>query len=240
MNRTKLLIAAAVALAAGLVVGCNTATGPAGAPQVNYQTGNTYVYTEQTLDAKTGQPTGTIDTVSSVVLLTNFSYQGMANVTEIQNNHSNGASPDTTYIAQANGEYWHYNYGLESLNTNQAVLNYNNGKRINAGWVLQAKLGAAQGTSWVASDTSLSVGSLNARLVDTAREASDTTILVNGQNVTAQHIIHTVDLQSLISASGPVDTYVSTQDGTVLDVVHPVYLGTTPAPGRVTVLIGTK
>ncbi|MFI5202484.1 MAG: hypothetical protein ACHQNE_08875 [Candidatus Kapaibacterium sp.] len=227
-----------------LAAGCSSNVAPSGtSSQVNYVRGGTYVYYAQNLDANTGNPiAGSGDTITSIVLTTGGSYQGMSNVTEIQNTHSNagaGVAPiDTTYIAQSNGDYWHYNYGLESLNTNQTVLNFNGGKRLVAGWILQAKLSATSGTTWIAADTQIAVGSASAKLLDTATEASDTIIVVGSSQLTAKHVVHHLNLNAVIATgTGSVDTYVSQDDGPALDIVHPALVASTLTPGRITILL---
>jgi hypothetical protein len=124
------------------------------------------------------------DTITSTVVATNTSYEGMSNVTILINIHTNGSNPDTTYIAQNNGNFWHYDYGLEAINNNSsftAVL----GGQIQIGWVLQANFNAVAGNKWVAADTSMRidaplVGSTPVTVVDSATEQADTSITVNG------------------------------------------------------------
>ncbi len=241
MKRSILYISGLLAL--GFAAGCGSSNGPTSTPpQVNYTQGQTYVYTSQALDATTGQPSGAVDTISSEVVVTGASYQGMTNVTEIQNTHSSGSGMDTTYIAQNNGEYWHYNYGVETLNSNSSVLGFvNSGKPINAGWVLQAKLSANSGDTWVGTNTQLNLTAGSVNLTDSAVEANDTLITLGSGQVTAKHSVHTVTLNAgLVKASEQVDTYVSTQDGTVVDVDHPTVLASTPTPGLIKVLVVAK
>ncbi len=242
MKRTTFYFSGIFLLA--LAAGCSSNVAPpVTSPQVNYVRGGTYVYYAQNLDANTGNPiAGSGDTITAKVIATDTSYQGMSGVTEIQNTHSNpgsGVAPtDTTYIAQSNGDYWHYNYGLESLNTNQVVLNYNGGKKLIAGWVLQAKLSAAAGASWIAADTQIAVGSASAKLLDTAKEASDTTFLLGSAQITAKHAVHDLNLNAVIATgSGSVDTYVSQDDGPVLNIVHPAVVASSHTPGQITILL---
>lgn len=244
MTRSILYVSGFLAL--GLAAGCASSTGPTSAPQVNYQQGHSYVYTAQTLDATTGQPTGTPDTITSTVVSSgSASYQGMSGVTEFQNVHTHpatGTDTDMTYIAQSNGSYWHYNYGVESLNSNATVVNTANaGKPINAGWVLQAKLGANAGDTWVAADTTLVLALGTATLTDNVTEANDTSIMVNGSAVTAKHAVHQVKLNAgIMTATEQIDTYVSVEDGIVIDIDHPTVLAGNPTPGLEKRLLGTK
>jgi hypothetical protein len=224
--------------------GCSSNVAPPTTyPQVTYTQGASYIYYSQNLNATTGDTiAGSGDTITSTVIATGTSYQGMSNVTEIQNTHSNPgtgvALMDTTYIAQSNGDYWHYNYGLESLNTNQLVLNYNGGKKLIAGWVLQAKLSATAGTSWIAADTQIAVGSASAKLLDTAKEATDTTIIVGSAQITTKHAVHDLNLNAVIATGGgSVDTYVSQDDGPVLNIVHPAVVASSHTPGQITILL---
>jgi hypothetical protein len=222
-------------------------------PQVTYVTGGTYVYYAQNLNATTGQAiAGSGDTITSVVVETGIPYQGMANVTAIQNTHSNPgsgiASVDTTYIAQSNGDYYHYNYGLELLNSNKQVLaEGNSGNPIVAGWVLQAELSETSANTWVAMDTILNLTIGTAQITDTAKESSDTTFQLFPPNeqtstpISARHSVHSIYLTSVaVNANMSVDTYVSATDGPVLDIFHQSTIAGNPFPGRITVLLGTK
>jgi hypothetical protein len=225
---------------------------PVTTPEVNYQQGQTYVYYAQVLDKTTGDTTaGSGDTIKSNVLATGMSYQGMTGVTEIQNTHTNpplGSSiKDTTYIAQSNGNYYHYDYGLESLNNNPTVLAVTGGP-IEAGWILQAELSATPNQTWIAADTTFAVagGAAHVTLTDTATEQADTTIVVgttpaNSISIFAKHSMHNISV-SLAGGTGSIgsgyaDTYVSSQYGPVLDIVHPSELEQQKAPGRRMVLI---
>ncbi|GEM_PF-2795898 len=244
MKRTFLSIAG---LAIAVLSGCSGPTTPTvnNPPQVNYAVQTKYVYTQQTLDANSGQRTGTVDTITATVVATNFAYQGKTNVTEFVNTHSNGSEPDTSYIAQDSGRFWHYNYGLESLNENSAVLAAI-GKPVQDGWVLQAEFNVAAGASWVGADTSLSATfrgiPLHATLLDSVSETTDTNIVSvrsstgTALNFAAGHAVHHVTLQGL-SGSGQNDTYVSEQYGPVVDIVNPSTIQGMATPGRITVLI---
>jgi hypothetical protein len=236
--------------------GCSSSTISVPTPQVNYVQGQAYIYYAQVLDKNTGDTTaGSGDTITSVVLATGMSYQGMTGVTEIQNSHTNPVSGssimDTTYIAQSNGNYYHYNYGLESLNDNPAVLGVI-GKPVAAGWILQAEFSASPNATWVAADTTITVAMANVTLRDSATEGTDSTIVVgdtikpNEQTATAgpisiftKHSMHdiTVSLGGATLGNATADTYVSSQYGPVLDIVHPSQLESQKAPGRRTILI---
>ena len=215
------ILAAFAMLAA---VGCSSTDQPLPAPtypHVTYAKGTTYTYYQDQLDANGNVVAGSGDTIHSTVVDTAFTYQGRK-ATVLVNTHSNGSANDTTFIAQDSGNFWHYNYGLESLNTNQAVLTYNGGKPVVAGWVEQSQLGAASGVSWIAANTTVIIASSSASLVDTATEASDETITVNGAAVTTKHSVHHVKVTALLgSASGTIDTYVSPDYGIVKNIVHP-------------------
>ncbi len=249
MKRSKFSIFSIFLLV--IAAGCSSTTVPAPPTQVNYVQGTSYIYYAQVLDKNTGDTVaGSGDTITSVVLATGISYQpdsarnvGYSDVTEIQNTHSNppAGSPtkDTTYIAQSNGNYWHYNYGLELFNENQTVLLFNGGQPIIAGWVLQAKFSANVGTKWAGIDTSITVAGATGQLTDTATEAIDTTYVVD--QVSAKHSVHALNINSLlVSASLSADTYVSVLDGPVIDIFHPTTLAGSPTPGKITVYLGTK
>jgi hypothetical protein len=237
-----------LALGAFAIAGCRndgtiTNAPPTTPTQVTYVKGTTYTYYEQKLDVNGNVVAGSGDTITSQVVATDATYQGKSNVTILANSHSNGSATDTTYISQANGEYWHYNYGLESANTNQAVLAYNNGKPIVTGWVLQGKFGASNGTVWQAANTSIAVGAISAALTDTANEVASEPIQVGSASVTVQHIQHHVVASNPFAGSvdGTVDTYLSTDYGVVKNVVHPALVAlagnNVTAEGKQTVLL---
>ena len=214
MNRSKFHVFAIFLLV--FAAGCSSNVAPPANvtyPQVNYVKGSAYIYYAQDLNATTGLPiAGSGDTIKSVVLATGISYQpdivrnvGISGVTEIQNTHTNpgtSAPIDTTYIAQSNGYYWHYNYGLESLNSNPSVLAVV-GKPIKAGWILQSKFSSAMGDKWVAADTVIITKYANGNLIDTATEGTDSTITTDTINVSlgpvlisipTKHSVHSVTI----------------------------------------------
>jgi hypothetical protein len=237
-------------LLVAFAAGCSSNVAPPPSvtyPQVTYVKGGTYVYYAQDLDKNTGQPSpGTGDTVTSVVLNADTTYQGMSNVVEIQNKHSNPGSGvdsvDMTYIAQSNGNYWHYNYGLEAINSNTtALLEVNTGNPIQAGWVLQAKLSAASGATWAALDTNIFITAGSLALADTATETSDSTFTIASAPDTTKHSVHSITaLLASFKATLTVDTYMSATDGPVLDIFHPTTLNGIPAPGRRVQFLGKK
>ena len=119
MNRSKFHVFAIILLV--FAAGCSSNVAPPANvtyPQVNYVKGSAYIYYAQNLSTSGVPVAGSGDTITSTVIDTAISYQGMTGVTRIQNKHTNPVSTDTTYIAQTNGNYWHYNYGLEMLNEN--------------------------------------------------------------------------------------------------------------------------
>ncbi len=217
MNQSKFYILGILFIA--FSAGCSGTTIPNTTPQVNYVQGNAYIYFAQNLNASTGDTVaGSGDTITSVVLQTGISYRGMSNVTEIQNTHTNPVSVDTTYVSQSNGNYYHYNYGMETINSTPAALNQvNNGDQINVGWVLQAEFSAAAGGKWAALDTSITITAGALDLADTATESNDTTVTVGGAGIFAKHSVHSVNLSALgglVKANLMADTYVSETDGT--------------------------
>lgn len=244
MKLSKFLVLPFLAIAAG----CSSPTVPQPTPpSVNYTVGQQYKYYAVQLDANTDTVVaGSGDTITTQILSTTMTYQGMTNVTAIQRTHSNPikGSPtvDTSYIAQSNGNYWHYNYGLESINENSFVINTVG--RINAGWVLQAKLAAGPPDSWIAIDTTLSAGGVTATLKDSAAESVDTTVFQGAgsivpstlQNTTAKHSEHAIAVLPSLG-SGSSDTYVSAEHGPVLDIIHHSKLENQNAPGLKTILI---
>src|ERR1017187_1520287 len=185
MKRTNLHIFGILMLA--LAGGCSTSTTPVPPTlQVNYTQNAIYKYLDNTRNSSDMVDTTVAnDTVTSTVIVANTSYKGMSNVTELINTHSNGSKQDTTYISQSNGEFWHYNYGLEAINNNASITNLTGGQ-IQIGWVLQANFNVIAGDKWVAANDSTLrltvplVGSIAATLVDTAIEQNDTSITING------------------------------------------------------------
>jgi hypothetical protein len=253
MNQSKFHLLGILVLL--FAAGCSSSTVPSVTPQVNYVQGQTYVYYAQVLDKNTGDTTaGSGDTITSIVLATGISYQpdtarnvGLSGVTEIQNTHTNppqgSSTRDTTYIAQSNGNYWHYNYGLESVNDNPYVLGVI-GKPAVVGWVLQAEFSATPNGTWIGADTTIAVAGGHVTLTDTATEQTDTTLyqsstVQNLSSVFTKHSMHdiTVIFGGVPFGNATADTYVSSQYGPVLDIVHPSQLNQMPAPGRRTVLI---
>jgi hypothetical protein len=246
MKRTNLYILGILTLA--FIGGCSSSTTPINGPtQVTYTQSSNYKYLYNMRNAADAvDTTVATDTITSTVVATNIPYQGMSNVTELINIHTNGANPDTTYIAQSNGQFWHYNYGLEAINNNSsftAVL----GGQIQIGWVLQANFNAVAGNKWIASDTSVRVnapviGSTSATVVDSATEQADTSIAVNGSLVFSKHSLHKVVLTALGSPlTTTVDAYVATSEGVTLNIVHTANINASfyngPVKGSQTLLI---
>ncbi len=220
---------AVLALAMSSFQGCSSSTStpnPVTPTSVTYTVNAAYTYKQNRLDTANGaygqdkmDPTMT-DTITSTVVALNQTFQLKTGVTYIQNKHSLTGLMDTTYIAQENGNYWHYNYGLESVNNNPAVIGFI-GAPVQNGWVLQAKLGAVKGDTWLSDSTTVTIGSFgNADLTLHAVEQADTTIMVNGASVAAKHVFHTLVLKSFVTVTGYVDTYVSASTGMTLNVVH--------------------
>jgi len=228
------------------LAGCSydgTSTMPPAPTKVTYTQGTTYTYYETRIDSSDAPIQGTGDTITSKVVIADTSLLGKTHVTILANTHSNGAANDTTYIAQDSGKFWHYNYGLESYNTNAQILSFNGGKPLVCGWVLQGKLDAQQGSVWEAihATVTLSFGSID--LKDDAQEAGDEQLTVNGAKVTTKHSIHQVTASNALlgSVSGPVDTYVAADFGVVRNVVHlakgTVNGGAIRLDGRQTILL---
>ncbi|HEY3874369.1 MAG TPA: hypothetical protein VGM92_02750 [Candidatus Kapabacteria bacterium] len=251
MKRSKLAIWSIPILVTMAFAGCsNTVTTPTNNTQVSYTKGDSYGYHAFVLNATSGQPSGTTDTITSTIAATDGTFDSMVNVTTILNSHTHpasGTSLDTTYISQNNGNFYHYNYGLEALNNDAAVLAIaNSGKSIEVGWVLQAKLSANSGDKWIGVNDTLSLnsptlgGAVTAYLTDNVTEEGDTTISVNNSPVVTKHSVHNISLSipGSFSAEETVDTYVSVADGTVLNIDHPTSLVGSAAPGLETIFIG--
>jgi hypothetical protein len=222
--------------------GCSSSTPPpASSPQVNYVKGTAYVSISYKLDTLDNIIPSSIDTITSTVSAVGQQYQGMTNVTVIQNSHSNGLSPDVTYIAQVSGNFYHFDYGLESINKLPAVVLFL-GDTINSGWVLQAELQAAVGNKWVAKDTSYVVTKpfpANISLTINATEVGDSSMTIVGNPpTTAKHVLDTVTLEGLGSTLA--DTYVSPDYGTVFNYQHGATTQYGFVAGNKTTLIAIK
>jgi hypothetical protein len=244
-----------LALALGIIIpmGCatTTETPPVNTPtKVTYTNGTTYTYTYNARDTSDKvDNTVATDTITSTVIDTNQTYLGMSNVTILLNTHSTaGTAPDTTFIAQDTASFWHYNYGLESLNNNPKILNII-GSPIQMGWVLQAKFTASPGDAWTAANNNNlkinvpGLGQVSATVVISAVTESDTTISVNGASVSAKHVFQTVTLtalgQPLVTTA---DTYVATSVGVTINIVHTAHINITglytgPVNGSQTVMV---
>ncbi|MDP4198253.1 MAG: hypothetical protein Q8902_01630 [Bacteroidota bacterium] len=208
----------------GLIyAGCSSSTSnppPVTPSQVHYAAGSDYRYTQNRRDTSGGafgndgvDPTKA-DTITSVVLATNQTFQfDTSDVTIIQNTHTSsvtGAQKDTTDIAQENGNYWHYNYGLEGLSSVLAEP---------VGWVLQAKFGAKPGDTWVAvhNNAVKTKYQVNADVLINALEMNDTTI----SGIAVKHVQHSVTISAVgQTIAGTIDTYVSPEFGMVRNTVH--------------------
>jgi hypothetical protein len=220
MKRTNLHIFGMIMLA--LAGGCSTSTtvNPS-STQVNYTQGTVYTYTSYKLDTQDNIILSSIDTITSTVSAVGQSSMGMTNVTILQNTHSSGLSPDVTYIAQVSGNFYHFDYGLESINKLPAVVGLL-GDTINTGWVLQSELQAMAGTKWIAKDTTYAVTKPiagNIALTINAAEVGDSSMTITGNpSTTAKHVSDTVNLEGLGSTLA--DTYVSPDYGVVFTYQH--------------------
>jgi hypothetical protein len=236
----SLFATALIALAGCSYDGTSTMPEPT---KVTYTKGTTYTYYETRIDSSDAPIQGTGDTITSKVVVADTSLLGKSHVTILANTHSNGSANDTTYIAQDSGNFWHYNYGLESYNTNPQILSFNGGKPLVCGWVLQGKLTAQQGNAWEAIHTSIALPLGSIDLKDDAQEAADEKLTVNGATVTTKHSLHQVTASNVLlgSVSGPVDTYVAADFGVVRNVVHlatgTVNGGAIRLDGRQTILL---
>ncbi len=152
---------------------------------------------------------------------TALTYKGFSNVTRMIFASN---QPDTNYYYQdASGNVWRYNYGFNILNKFQFLVNALGGP-VDVGWVLVAKPGATDGTTWIGKSDSTIVQSLGFKVyfTDNATVMNDTVITVSSDAITTQHIRHVI-LASTFGTTGTVniDTYVSPELGTtVMDFFH--------------------
>ena len=89
---------------------------------------------------------------------------------------------------------------------------------------------ASTGTTWQADSISIpftySGISANIIVVDMATEQADTTITILGKSMTAKHAHHTITATAnpfgfpFSIAVVPIDTYVTVEEGLVLNIVH--------------------
>jgi len=144
------------------------------------------------------------------------------------NTHSNSAPADTTYEFQDSSYLYTYNYGLTALNNNQGIIGVL-GHKIDGGWVLQSKLSAAAGTTWQADSIRMPLvyGPLNTTVtvIDKATQQADTSVTVKGKTMVAKHTVHSVSAyiflgSNITIATMPIDTYVTLEEGMVLNVAH--------------------
>jgi hypothetical protein len=219
--------------------GCSNSTTPPPTTTtpstVHYSANATYSYNQYKLDtaststAKDQIDSTSLDVITSMVIDTNATYAGKTGVVVIVNSHTNGDAMDTTREYQDSGNLYTYNYGLTGLNSNAAAVAAI-GHPLDVGWVLQSKLTATTGTTWEADSTStpliISGFSITVNIVDKATEESDTTVTIKGKSMLAKHSLHSVTASGSIFGATqtlavmPVDTYVTLEEGMVLNVVH--------------------
>lgn len=257
-----------LALGISVFQGCSSTNPPPTPPpatSVTFTANAQYTFNQDKMDtAMTGMPehrdSSNRDVITSTVLTTTGSYSSQSgNVVIVQNSHSNAptGSPamDTSYYYQSSGDLYQYNYGLATLNSIAAFVAVL-GKPLDAGWVLQAKLGATAGTTWRADSTALVINyggfHIPTTITDYAAQKSDTTVVVNGKSLTAKHCVHSVVASVNMGAgSTPVatiftDSYVTPDDGSVLNVTHsfvfsaPPLVSPTAVAGIYTVLTSMK
>ena len=174
--------------------------------------------------------TASIDTLTQILLVKGTAaYQGVSNVNMAVATHSKaGVTNDTTYMYQkSTGDFYTYNFGVETLNNNPFVSLATGGQKFDIGWVLQVKMGASPGTGWIACDTGAQIkvlgNPMTLTIKDTATMMADLTLTVGAEQVTVKHAVHSVTVSAsggLIHATTSIDTYVSTKYGTVFNVIH--------------------
>ncbi|HWF45353.1 MAG TPA: hypothetical protein VG537_11985 [Candidatus Kapabacteria bacterium] len=194
-----------------------------------------YAYTQDAMDTagptthKDQRDSSNRDHITSTVINTNASFGNKTGVVEIENVHTIG-SRDTVRGYQESGNLYVWNYGTGSLLGNPLIVAYT-GHAIDIGWVLQSKLNASAGTTWRADSTSIPItySNLNGNLVtvDMATEQQDTTVIISGKQMEAKHSHHTITATIYPSFGGnfalatvPVDTYVTVEEGLVLNILH--------------------
>jgi len=212
----------------------NSTTPPAGSSSIQYTMGAHYTYIQDAMDTagpttqKDQRDSSNRDHISSTVINTNASFGNKTGVVEIENVHTIG-SRDTVRGYQESGNLYVWDYGAGSLLSNPLIVAYT-GQTVDIGWVLQSKLNASAGTTWQADSTSIPITysgfSTTIVVLDMATEKQDTTIVIAGKSMIAKHAHHTITATaSLLGfpvtiAAVPVDTYVTVEEGLVLNVLH--------------------
>jgi hypothetical protein len=231
-----LIVRAGVLGASLTMLSCsNTTTPPSSDGTVHYTMNARYTYNQDILDTagpttqKDQRDSSNRDHITSTVINTNASFGNKNGVVEIENIHT-GGSRDTVRGYQESGNLYVWNYGTGSLLSNPIIVAYT-GHAIDIGWVLQSKLNASAGTTWQADSTSIPItyANLNGNLVsvDMATEEQDTTVTISGKQMVAKHSHHTITATiypsfggSFALAAVPVDTYVTVEEGLVLNILH--------------------
>jgi hypothetical protein len=225
------------------VIGCSSGGDPIVTPtatdSVAYKTNTNYKYVEHPRDS-TDHNMNVTDTITASVKAAGQSLDDQSgDVTVIENMHTlaTTAAVDTTYIAQKSGDFYHYNFGLEG---------FSGFLKGSLGWVLQAKLNAAPGTTWVAkakTSVPLAIAPISADVSINATQMADTTIVVGSESVSVKHVMHTITISAIAhTITSYIDTYVSAKYGIVATVRHsgaidvqPYYSGQVPGSEKVMV-----
>jgi hypothetical protein len=155
-----------------------------------------------------------VDSVSQTVAADSLAtYLGRNYVTLYKNTYNDATPADTEAFYQSgNDDLYQIDAGLEAINKIAAVP-VALGTQVHVGWVLEAKLGSAKGTQWIAMDTTLSVPGpfvTSMTLVDTATMMADTSYSLAGKVYSVKHAQHRITgTASVGSAYVNYDVYIS-------------------------------
>lgn len=155
-----------------------------------------------------------VDSVAQTVAADSIpTYLGRNNVTLYKNTYNDATPSDTEAFYQSgNDDLYQIDAGLEAINNIPAVP-LALGTQVHVGWVLEARLGSAKGTKWIAMDTTLSVPGpfvTSMTLVDTATMMADTTYSLSGKVYSVKHAQHKITGSASVgSAYVNYDVYIS-------------------------------
>jgi hypothetical protein len=158
--------------------------------------------------------------VMETILDTNVANYG--EFSKVTSTYFASAPPDSNFYHQdADGNLWRYNYGFSRLNS-YTFLVAAVGAPVDVHWVLVAKPGSPVGTTWIAKYDSMLYQAFNIKiyLKDIATTMSDTTFVIAGESIKAEHIRHEVkafDPTNTLNGSISIDTYFSPELGLTIE-----------------------
>jgi hypothetical protein len=179
------------------------------------------------------------DTLVQTTVATNMTFAGKTGVAMKVNHYLAKNELDTAYYWQdADNNLYIYNFGLDLINgpTAQAILN----QRLDAGWILAAKMGATANASWTSIDTTVTFVNLGfpATVKDVATANGTTNLTIAGATVATKKFIHTItaNVLGIEAARAEIELYISAENGGIVRQVRKSAKYTIPgqAPSRAT------